>query len=370
METTVSSDLPLSPPTPTQEFSSPAMAAASMGFCWDHYSPQNPKKKRTKLFAVETRIGFETPSTPGISPRHVGVSVSPNKPRPRKPDRNAPKITMPCSECGKRFWSWKALFGHMRCHPERQWRGIYPPPQFRREERMFPQCDIGLGPFMSEKDHEVAACLLMLANGRSSVGCNPSTNRACEVIGVAGNETVDSGENIGREVVMYTGRSGDVGRGNEAVEETEASSLGCRFECSSCRKTFGSHQALGGHRATHKNVKGCFAITKNEMMRMLTEDECENSIRSHESVRLPDTGSSMMLVQGGDHRCSVCPRTSPTGQALGGHMRRHWERFEAPVLATSIAPGSFLDLNLPAPLDDRSPASCSSGLQLELKLGL
>ena len=31
------------------------------------------------------------------------------------------------------------------------------------------------------------------------------------------------------------------------------------FECKACKKVFTSHQALGGHRASHKKVKGCFA---------------------------------------------------------------------------------------------------------------
>ncbi|KAM7495687.1 hypothetical protein LguiB_030296 [Lonicera macranthoides] len=33
-----------------------------------------------------------------------------------------------CSLCGKSFPSKKSLFGHMRCHPDREWRGIQPPP--------------------------------------------------------------------------------------------------------------------------------------------------------------------------------------------------------------------------------------------------
>lgn len=37
-----------------------------------------------------------------------------------------------------------------------------------------------------------------------------------------------------------------------------------RFECSNCKRVFGSRQALGGHRASHRNVKGCFAITWND----------------------------------------------------------------------------------------------------------
>lgn len=34
-----------------------------------------------------------------------------------------------CSICSKNFPSMKSLFGHMRCHPEREWRGIQPPPR-------------------------------------------------------------------------------------------------------------------------------------------------------------------------------------------------------------------------------------------------
>ena len=42
-----------------------------------------------------------------------------------------------------------------------------------------------------------------------------------------------------------------------------------QFECSSCKKIFGSHQALGGHKVSHKNVKGCFAIKRiKEVMAM------------------------------------------------------------------------------------------------------
>ncbi|MCD9560833.1 hypothetical protein HAX54_019639 [Datura stramonium] len=39
-----------------------------------------------------------------------------------------------CSVCGKVFATVKALFGHMNCHPDRGWKGAYPPPVFNREE--------------------------------------------------------------------------------------------------------------------------------------------------------------------------------------------------------------------------------------------
>lgn len=43
-------------------------------------------------------------------------------------------IVQHCSVCNKGFGSSKALFGHMRSHPDRGWKGVHPPPSFRAEE--------------------------------------------------------------------------------------------------------------------------------------------------------------------------------------------------------------------------------------------
>ncbi|XP_050238058.1 uncharacterized protein LOC126687540 [Mercurialis annua] len=47
----------------------------------------------------------------------------------KKGEMDAPKSEPICSICGKRFGSWKGVFGHLRAHPEREWRGAFPPPK-------------------------------------------------------------------------------------------------------------------------------------------------------------------------------------------------------------------------------------------------
>ncbi|CAK9153907.1 unnamed protein product [Ilex paraguariensis] len=301
---------------------------------------QKPRKKRTKLTRIDNSVGV---SSSGVTkPRKYG----------KKPDPSAPKITRPCSECGRKFWSWKALFGHMRCHPERQWRGINPPPNFSRPLLLDNNVN-DLEARMSDDDREVATCLLMLANGPSAYKTPAVTPTS------TANLCLSECETVVRDLVVAGGDVNGAG----------PSYLNCRFECSSCKKVFGSHQALGGHRASHKNVKGCFAITRNDG----EDDDRIGDYRNGEG-EVKDNGEDKMLMVVG-HRCSICLRVFSSGQALGGHKRCHWEKVDEPSeLSQGLTPfitneGCGLDLNLPAPVEDDSSLSYSSGCSLDLRLG-
>lgn len=94
------------------------------------------------------------------------------------------------------------------------------------------------------------------------------------------------------------------------------------YECKTCNRVFPSFQALGGHRASHKKPKASSssAIIPSSENQESYEDVTTLSLQIPGRVLSP---SPMVPNKNKMHECSICGAEFTSGQALGGHMRRH-----------------------------------------------
>ncbi|GAB4845416.1 hypothetical protein Ancab_038823 [Ancistrocladus abbreviatus] len=129
-----------------------------------------------------------------------------------------------------------------------------------------------------------------------------------------------------------------------------------KFECTTCNKVFHSYQALGGHRASHKKIKGC-SSSKLET----SDNSLEIDVSPADSKIKQGQTTDHTSKKAQKHECPICFKVFSSGQALGGHKRSHLigeaktSNHPSVVIRKSRAEiRDFLDLNLPAPAEDEA----------------
>ncbi|KAH0456117.1 hypothetical protein IEQ34_014024 [Dendrobium chrysotoxum] len=123
------------------------------------------------------------------------------------------------------------------------------------------------------------------------------------------------------------------------------------FVCKTCHKRFPTFQALGGHRTSHKKAKHPITPVQEKKTGEIEEDSIQLTMNSFPNS---NNGKAARV-----HECVICGTVFSSGQALGGHMRRHRQTsLPEPVKAKEEAKNEkknivmSLDLNLPASDDD------------------
>lgn len=271
-----------------------------------------------------------------------------------------------CENCGKEFLSWKSFLEHRKCSSDGGESLVSSPESEGDEDDVYDdeeqggQIDCGSGgggvsgsgwskrkrslrakvdsfnptwPSSEDEDLALAKCLMDLSNAR----VDPTETN------VKDSYANPSREEQRRNPIFTTSTFwSPFTRPSQPLDKAKgvATTPKGMFECKACKKVFTSHQALGGHRASHKKVKGCFAARNDEFDDnivdddVITHDEYFPSPKPISSYQYNHGTSSVQTVpaplvgaarrKSKVHKCSICNRIFASGQALGGHKRCHW----------------------------------------------
>ncbi|KAE9610788.1 hypothetical protein Lal_00021145 [Lupinus albus] len=262
----------------------------------------------------------------------LGGNVSPSNKRmyALRTNPNRSKSCRVCKNCGKEFLSWKSFLEHGKCTSEDAESLVSSPTSddggddddngvgrrgcgWSKRKRSF-RAKVGNCP--SSEDEDLANCLMMLSNAI----VDPLVAEPEEFCASASKD-----EERRNHMNFIAPLSCPLDNKAKGV----ANGL---FECKACKKVFNSHQALGGHRASHKKVKGCFAARLDNFDDSFPEDDAI----THEDFFTTKSNSTLQFDHGSTlpsssskrkskvHECSICHRSFSSGQALGGHKRCHW----------------------------------------------
>lgn len=301
--------------------------------------------------------------------------------------------TKQCKVCAKEFPSNKALFGHMRCHSDKICRRSFETEEQDEDQeeevswKHWAKLTSAASSVIEyeQEQEEVAISLMMLS--RDVSGCwsvaAESSDKQSEVM--EEDELIKRSDEFGEFDLEYSGEVSEkqkiltlaeFGKKRPRIDEKGSdmnayeSKLGIKelnleskYQCAPCNRSFHSYQALGGHRASHKRIRGCYFQNPNADF----EDKTEAYVEHLTVAEISDSHSGLSKKRK-IHECSFCGKIFATGQALGGHKRSHLvsnadagscsDKAAVVVAATSAAAAAevpeLLDLNLPAPVDEES----------------
>ncbi|XP_009120137.1 zinc finger protein ZAT4 [Brassica rapa] len=321
-----------------------------------------------------------------------------------------------CCVCHKKFTSMKALYGHMRFHPDRGWKGVLPPHHHHPLDHDggefissdYDDDDDGDGDYEDDDENSelwdnhwgldnvvdlkdsIKGWAVTGKRGRRSALKDPPPEyvdakdllflaTTAEAVDLDAAETCDS-----RSVEeMMKKRKKKRKRLSEMEKESTSShdhhhqlEVGAAEEggggarekhvCVTCNKSFASYQALGGHRASHNKVR----ISENHQARANSEAVLlgtEAMMAGLATAQGPNT--SLSIGNKGDHVCNICQKSFTTGQALGGHKRCHWPGPTSNDAATAPVPASNESATTaPTPLVACSSSQVTETVQEEKKL--
>ncbi|PIN04295.1 hypothetical protein CDL12_23166 [Handroanthus impetiginosus] len=200
----------------------------------------------------------------------------------------------------------------------------------------------------TEEDEDMANCLILLARG----GFSSQTEEE-----IKPSESKFSSRKFTEMATTTNGKAGIY-----------------VYECKTCSRTFPSFQALGGHRASHKKPKPAADVDQKISHPAVGAPPPEDQQQQQEDVKfskinamISTTPPSSNKIYPKIHECSICGAEFASGQALGGHMRRHRSANNSvttnTIKSTNDSSSSqdngektrnvlSLDLNLPAPPED------------------
>ncbi|MCO5604756.1 hypothetical protein L7F22_058926 [Adiantum nelumboides] len=211
-----------------------------------------------------------------------------------------------CPVCPRRFISKKALYGHMRLHPDRPWRGSLPPETLNLLKEAGAAADRHSQTSTSPVEATPTSTLdYPCSSDEEGMARNPRFSLTLEeganiMLSFARDFMPTSRPPLPEHIAVDTPQSCD----GAVVIHMQT------FSCKFCPRSFKSFQALGGHMASHGKLKS------------------STTTKQRTSPSHPQLGAEVNLetshIAGMGHECSICHRVFATGQALGGHKRMHW----------------------------------------------